>query len=372
MISNKHSRILIRIISFGILCAFFGFVFTLIEKGILGDLNYYPVTGNPYSYSDSVVITPLFSLFLGLFFGIIEVFILEKIFRKISFLVKLIIKTGLYIFFISLFFNIVTLLNSSAARGLSVLHPEVLDTSRLFFSNSLFIAVLLYAGGIIAIILFLFEINDNLGQGIVINFLTGKYHNPRQENRIFMFLDMNSSTTIAENMGHINYFKFLKTYYADMTKSIEKYYGKIYQYVGDEIVISWNLKSGLKNNNCLNCFLSLKKDFERLNGKYEKLFGLIPKFKAGIHMGIVASGEIGVLKKEILFSGDVLNTTSRMESLCNTYNVDCIVSETLLHKLKPDNYLEIKNIEACKLKGKDRYIKLFSVKEKEDLTYLDN
>lgn len=368
MISIKYRRILLRIIFFGILCSFFGFVFTLIEKGILGDLNYYPVTGNPYSYKDAVIITTLSSLLLGFFFGIVEVFILEKVFREIPFLVKLVIKTGLYIFIISLFFNIVTLLNSSAAKGLSVLHNEVLDTSLLFFSNSLFIAVLLYAGGIIAVILFLFEISDNLGQGIVINFLTGKYHKPRQEKRIFMFLDLNSSTTIAENMGVTNYFNFLKTYYADMTKPIEKYSGKIYQYVGDEIVISWNLKTGLKNNNCLNCFLRLKKAFEQLNGKYEKLFGLVPKFKAAIHMGIVASGEIGVLKKEIFFSGDVLNTTSRMESLCNSYDVDCIVSETLLHELKPDKNLDIKNIGACKLKGKDQHIKLFSIKEKESQT----
>ncbi len=81
-------------------------------------------------------------------------------------------------------------------------------------------------------------------------------------------------------------------------------------------------------------------------------------------MGIVATGEIGVLKKEILFSGDVLNTTSRMESLCNSYNVDCIISENLLSKLKPDSNLDIKNIGVCKLRGKNHDIKLFSVIEK--------
>ena len=364
MISFKYSRILVRIIAFGLLCAFFGYVFTLIEKGILGELNYYPVTGNPYRFEDAVIITTLSSFILGLFFGVIEVFILEKMFRKVPFLVKLILKTGLYIFFISLFFNIVTLLNSSFTRGLSVMHPEVINSSRLFFTNSLFIAVLLYAGGIIAIILFLFEINDNLGQGIVINFLIGKYHYPRQENRIFLFLDMKSSTTIAENIGHTNYFEFLKAYYADMTKSIEKYSGKIYQYVGDEIVITWNLKSGFKNNNCLNCFLSIKKTFKQLKGKYENKFGIVPKFKAGIHMGSVATGEIGVLKKEILFSGDVLNTTSRMESLCNTYDVECIISENLLSNLKPDSNLDIKIIGVCKLRGKNKDVKLFSVTEK--------
>ena len=174
IISPKHRRILFRILSLGLLCAFFGFVFTLIEKGILGDLDHYPVTGNEYSFSDAVFITTISSFILGLFFGVIEVFILGKAFQKVPFLIKLIAKTALYVFFISLHFNVVTLLITSAVKELSVFHPEVINASLLFFSNSLFIAVLLYAAGIIAVILFIFEINDNLGQGIVINYLTGK------------------------------------------------------------------------------------------------------------------------------------------------------------------------------------------------------
>jgi hypothetical protein len=59
IISNKHRRNLLRILSFGLLCAFFGFVFTLIEKGILGDLDYYPGTGNEYRFSDAVFITTI-------------------------------------------------------------------------------------------------------------------------------------------------------------------------------------------------------------------------------------------------------------------------------------------------------------------------
>jgi adenylate cyclase len=241
----------------------------------------------------------------------------------------------------------------------------VINASLLFFSNSLFIAVLLYATGLIAIILFLFEINDNLGQGIVINYLTGKYHKPRKETRIFLFLDMKSSTSIAENLGHTKYFEFLKAYYADMTKSIEKYSGYIYQYVGDEVVISWDQKSGFKNNNCLECFLSIKKTFSDKRSKYENKFGVAPRIKAGIHLGVITTGEIGVLKKEILFTGDVLNTTSRIENLCNTYGVDCIVSEDLLVNLNLNSNLIIDNIGVCKLRGKNNEVKLYSVIQKE-------
>jgi hypothetical protein len=48
-------------------------------------------------------------------------------------------------------------------------------------------------------------LNDQYGNG-GISYLTGFYHKPRQEMRIFMFLDMRSSTAIAERLGHNNYF----------------------------------------------------------------------------------------------------------------------------------------------------------------------
>lgn len=361
MISYKHIRILIRIVAFGLLCTYFGFIFTLIEKGIIGDLDYYPATNNPYNFKNAVQITTIGSFILGIFFGIVEVFVFDKVFRKVSFFTKLLSKTFIYIFFISLFFNVVTLLNSSLTKGLSIFHPEVLDSSRLFFTNSLFFAVLFYAGGIIAVILFLFEINDNLGQGIVTNFIIGKYHKPRYENRIFLFIDLNSSVAIAEKLGNTTYFEFLKDYYAEMTDAIEKYYGKIYQYVGDEIVITWKSKKGLKHNNCLHCFFKIKEHFCKIGNVFKDKFGIAPEFKGAIHIGIVATGEIGVLKKEIFFSGDVLNTTSRMEGLCHKLDEDCLISENLINELAPDNKLSFKKINSQLLKGKSMDINLYAV-----------
>ena len=49
-------------------------------------------------------------------------------------------------------------------------------------------------------------------------------------------------------------------------------------------------------------------------------YGVVPEFKAGFHVGFATVGEIGVLKKIIAFSGDVLNTTSRIQSNCNKFD----------------------------------------------------
>jgi len=52
------------------------------------------------------------------------------------------------------------------------------------------------------------------------NFFLGKYHHPVAEERIFMFVDMNSSTTIAENLGHVKYFEMLKEYFVDLSGAV--------------------------------------------------------------------------------------------------------------------------------------------------------
>jgi adenylate cyclase len=218
-------------------------------------------------------------------------------------------------------------------------------------------------GIVIGIMLFFSEVSDNLGQGVLKNFLIGMYHKPREEERIFMFLDMKSSTTIAEKLGHVQYYKLLNDYYADITTAIIQTSGEIYQYVGDEIVVSWKLKHGLRNNNCLRCFFLIKEIFNRASEKYIKEYRMVPGFKAGLHYGKVTTGEIGVVKKEIIFTGDVLNTTARIQCTCNAYDVDILVSNDLLAKLKAEGQYVFSEIGECDLRGKDEKVKLQTVKE---------
>jgi len=56
-----------------------------------------------------------------------------------------------------------------------------------------------------------------------------------------MFVDLLSSTTIAEALGNEKYHNLLHDFYADITNPIIYNKGKIYQYVGDEVIVSWRL-----------------------------------------------------------------------------------------------------------------------------------
>ena len=196
----------------------------------------------------------------------------------------------------------------------------------------------IYTGVILDIAIFYSEIESYLGNNVIMNY-HGKYHTPNQEKRIFMFLDMKSSTTIAEAIGHERYFELLKSYYADMTNAILETSGEVYQYVGDEIVVTWKEKKGIRKNNCMHCFIKISNAINENKDYYMTQFGLVPEFKAGFHIGEVTAGEIGIIKKDIIYTGDVLNTTARIQAECNTYNSKTLISEDLFHKLtEADNY----------------------------------
>ena len=80
-----------------------------------------------------------------------------------------------------------------------------------------------------------------------------------------------------------------------------------------------------------------------------------------MHQGKVTTGEIGQVKKEIVFSGDVLNTTSRIQGLCNKYKVDLLVSNALIDELHLMNEYEIRKIGDTILRGKDNKVNLYSI-----------
>jgi adenylate cyclase len=361
MLSPETKRNISRIIPFGLIWLAFSFVYSLLERGLLGELTTYPSTGNPYHFSSTMFTTAVTALVLGLLVGAIEIQYFEKLFARVSFAKKIVYKTVLYLIIIIAFLLITTIIYNAIELKRSVFSKPVWNNAWLFLVSYAFWGTAVYIAAIIGVSLFYTGVAENLGQDVLNNFLAGKYHSPIEEERIFMFLDMKSSTTIAENIGHVKYFEMLKDYFSDLSNPIIKYSGEIYQYAGDEIIISWTLKKGLYNNNCIQCFFAMKRAINKQSKKYHEKFGLQPRFKAGLHCGKVTTGEIGVIKKDIIFTGDVLNTTARIQGLCNTYEVDNLISGDLVKTLSHPVRFRINPLGESELRGRDEKIDLFTI-----------
>jgi adenylate cyclase len=361
MLSTETKRNIFRIIPFGVIWLTFGLIYLLLEKGIIGDLNYYPSTGNPYDFKGNSLLSLIIISVSGLLVGVFEIMFLDNLFINKSFSKKILYKTLIYVVIMITFLLIFTTIVNTIELQTSIFDDRVWNNVWVFASSFTFWSVELYIAAIIGVSLFYSEVSENLGLFVLHNFFVGKYHKPIEEERVFMFLDMKSSTTIAENLGHVKYFEMLKEYYSDLSNPIIHYSGEIYQYIGDEIVVSWKIKNGLKDNNCLNCFFAMKESLSKQSEKYQSQFGILPTFKAGFHFGRVTTGEIGVIKKDIIFTGDVLNTTARIQGLCNDYNVDILISDQLRNKMDIESEFNIQSQGIHELRGRNETIKLFTI-----------
>src|SRR5258705_13224424 len=97
MLSPKTRRNISRIIPFGVIWLIFSIVYSLLEWGILGDLKYYPSTGNPYNFRANILVTPISALITGLLIGTIEILYFNKLFMKKSFSKKILYKCIIYL-----------------------------------------------------------------------------------------------------------------------------------------------------------------------------------------------------------------------------------------------------------------------------------
>jgi len=307
----------------------------------------------------SLIIFSLAFAIIGFVVSAALVFYLKTAFRHypfwISVILKMLLALGLFLLIA------VVMLAGYYALGRSETLNEFADIFyRKVFLSKAFMIFMFDLGVMTLLTIVILEVIDKYGPGGFWGMMRGKYIKPRIENRIFIFLDINNATTIAEQLGHKEYFRLLRDFFAEITIPLLANGGEIYQYVGDEVVLSWR-------NNPLNkqrCFRFLRQAFfllKRRETKFMKRYGVAPSFKAGIHSGEVTAGMIGIIKKDLVYSGDTLNTTARIRSKCHELDESFVVSEDFLNEFSTPFAYKVNEIGEMELKGRAEKEKLYSV-----------
>jgi adenylate cyclase len=302
------------------------------------------------------------ALALGAIIGVnivaLERYVLEPLLRRFSFIVALLITALAYsviaIFWLWLFES-------------GVLEFGAKESKVSFWKEyrNIFLPYdILFAVAASFSYLLLIEIRSLLAPDFLRKYLTGKYHTPCEEERIFMFLDLRSSTALAEQLGNYKYSCLLQEIFRDLTIPILASKAEVYQYVGDEVILTWTHARGLQKNRCINCFFHIQRIILSKSEKYRPKYGTVPEMKAGMHIGKAISVCVGEIKKEIVYHGDVLNTTARIQSLCNQLKQDLIISEALRDALPDTEILNTEVLAETALRGKNRPIELYAVSEK--------
>ena len=245
----------------------------------------------------------------------------------------LLVRTFFYVTLCAVVIHVVTMSLLGLAEHGGPLGYYTSEQYRDFVLGGRFLAALAVLTLASFLINFVRQLNRMLGPGTLANLLLGRYHRPVEEERIFMFLDLNDSTAIAAALGPLRFNDFKNDFFHDIAEPILETRGRIYQYVGDEAVVTWTVERGLHQGNCLRCVFLVTERIHEQKDRYLARYGIVPEFKAGIHGGTVVTAEIGDIKKDIVHSGDTVNTAARVEAQCRPLERRVLVSGALLEPL---------------------------------------
>ena len=217
---------------------------------------------------------------------------------------------------------------------------------------------------------FALQLRRVLGPETLKALFLGTYRRPRREARAFVFLDLTDSTAIAERLGPLQFTEFKNDFFADVAEPVLATGGRIVQYVGDEVMVSWPMARALKDGAPLRFFWLVEDRIAARAERYTSAYGVAPRFKAGVHGGEVVTAEVGDLKRDIVHSGDVVNTAARIEAQCRARGERLLVSAELLARMPlPDDVAcHCETLGELPLRGKAAPVGVTAVRRGAALT----
>ena len=200
-----------------------------------------------------------------------------------------------------------------------------------------------------------------LGPTMIVALLIGRYRKPVVEERAFLFLDLTDSTGIAEALGALRFTAFKNDFFGDVAGPVLDTGGRIVQYVGDEVMVTWPMRRAVKHGAPVRFFFLVEEAIAVRADRYRARYGFVPQFKAGVHGGEVVTAQVGDLRRDIVHSGDVVNTAARIEGECRPRGRRLLVSADLLRRMALPEGLRAEDLGAVPLRGKGEAVRICSV-----------
>lgn len=310
------------------------------------------------STTAAIWLTALGGFLAGVISELMELFFFSRLLRRVPTPITILVKTLaqfliliLYVICIISFFDFYERMN----------YANTAAYLRHYFNPADVMPLLLYVFILILFLSIFRRLYRLVGPLNFVSVMLGRYNRPREEERIFMFLDLNSSTELAETLGNEKVSRLIQECFNDLARISMNYRAQTYQYVGDEVVLTWLCERGLKKSRCLDIYFAFQELLHKRSKFYQSRFGVVPEFKCALHSGKVISTQVGQLKVEVAFHGDVVNTTARMLEKCHFYGESFIVSDAIYQKLRDDENYDFKPLGTSGLRGKVEKVHLHGV-----------
>ena len=229
---------------------------------------------------------------------------------------------------------------------------DIIAGSRVDPSHRNFWAAILYSLAFLVLANLFLGVTNIIGPRAFLNFFIGRYHTPVEENRFVLFVDIAGSTGLAERLGGIAIHRLLDHTFRLLTLSVVDYRGEVLNYVGDEVIVTWSERSGAIDCRPLRCFMAMRDELSRASDQLEREFGAAPRIRGSLHFGSVIVGEIGDVKRAIVFNGDVMNTAARLEELSRTVEGGFLASRAAMQRFTSVPPFAIRDLGRLAIRGR--------------------
>ena len=277
--------------------------------------------------------------------------------RQLPFLLSLVVRAIVH--FLTIFFSIYlwqNIFGIVTGREIVILSLNSSETTQDFIVSMI----------IVAIIIFYMQMQLFIGSRPLRNLIVGRYNTPREEQRIFMIIDMVGSTEFAQNTGDVVFHQYLNRLFILMDGPIHRYGGEVHAYVGDAVFAVWPVTNDPeKDARPLKALADIKALLEKRSDQIENEFGQRPEIRVAVHKGPVAVGETGHRKRQITYLGNTVNLASRIEALTRTVSGNTLASSEYLGSVQLPDDLLVTELGTFEVKGSSRPLQLSKLERRK-------
>jgi class 3 adenylate cyclase len=204
-----------------------------------------------------------------------------------------------------------------------------------------------------------------IGIETLFHLTVGTYHRPVLQEKVLVFLDINNSTALAEELGAVRTKSLVGKFLFDISKPITDHGGEIYLYKGDGLIALWDWHEAIRGGKILRAIDAIFAAIGEEQHAYLEQFGVVPPFRIGVHGGEVVVSEQGDTKRAIGVYGSTINIAARMEEVAKAHHISCAISGDVAENLS-DAESRLIPIGHEKIRGSTQEIPIYEYRIGEE------
>lgn len=215
--------------------------------------------------------------------------------------------------------------------------------------------------GFSALLVALLRVINFVGGRNLLYLMIGRYRRPVLERRMFLFLDMKDSTSLAEDLGPLTTRDLIGKLFFDVSRPIYDHGGEIYRFTGDGLVVTWRIGETETLDFLIETIDAVVASVSAETDHYRGRYGHVPGFRIGVHCGDVVVCEEGDMKRAIGYYGDTIHIAARLEQEAKSRGCDCLVSAAVAARVVRHAH-RLRRLERAAVRGIREPVEVFELR----------